>query len=91
MSKAPLLLIDDIGAENLTDWGRDEVLCPILNIRMEAKLPTFFTSNLDINMLEEHLSTSKSGVDKLKARRIMERINQLSENMIMVAQNYRGK
>ena len=91
VSKAPLLLIDDIGAENLTDWGRDEVLCPILNIRMEAKLPTFFTSNLDINMLEEHLSTSKSGVDKLKARRIMERINQLSENMIMVAQNYRGK
>lgn len=91
VSKVPLLLIDDIGAENLTDWGRDEILCPILNVRMESELPTFFTSNLDLNMLEEHLSTSKSGVNKLKAKRIMERINQLSENMVMVAQNYRGK
>ncbi len=91
VSLAPLLLIDDIGAENLTDWGRDEILCPILNARMEAKLPTFFTSNLDMNMLEDHLSISKSGVDKLKSRRIIERINQLSENMVMVAQNYRSK
>lgn len=91
VSKTPLLLIDDIGAENLTDWGRDEILCPILNVRMEADLPTFFTSNLSLDMLEEHLSTSKSGVNKLKSKRIMERINQLSEDMVMVAQNYRGK
>ncbi len=90
VEKTPLLLIDDIGAENLTDWGRDEILCPILNSRMEAGLPTFFTSNLDQKMLEEHLSTSKSGVDKLKAKRIMERINQVSENMQMIAENYRS-
>ena len=57
---------------------------------MEAGLPTFFTSNLDQKMLEEHLSTSKSGVDKLKAKRIMERINQVSENMQMIAENYRS-
>ena len=58
---------------------------------MEASLPTFFTSNLNIKMLEEHLSTSKSGVDKLKAKRIIERINQLSENMEMIGENYRSK
>lgn len=89
--KTPLLLIDDIGAENLTDWIRDEILCTILNTRMEASLPTFFTSNLNIKMLEEHLSTSKSGVDKLKAKRIIERIKQLSENMEMIGENYRSK
>ena len=89
--KTPLLLIDDIGAENLTDWIRDEILCTILNTRMEANLPTFFTSNLNIKMLEEHLSTSKSGVDKLKAKRIIERINQLSEDMEMIGENYRSK
>ena len=44
-----------------------------------------------IKMLEEHLSTSKSGVDKLKAKRIIERINQLSENMEMIGENYRSK
>ena len=51
----------------------------------------FKSSNLSLDMLEEHLSTSKSGVNKLKSKRIMERINQLSEDMVMVAQNYRGK
>lgn len=87
----PLLLIDDIGAENLTEWSRDEILCTILNTRMESSLPTFFTSNLNIKMLEEHLSTSKTGIDKLKSKRIIERINQLTENMEMISENYRSK
>lgn len=91
VSHSPLLLIDDIGAENLTEWGRDEILCTILNARMEASLPTFFSSNLNLKMLEEHLSTSKSGVDKLKAKRIMERINQVSDYMEMVGENYRSR
>lgn len=91
VQKSPLLLIDDIGAENLTEWGRDEVLCTILNARMESSLPTFFTSNLSLKMLEEHLSTSKSGVDKLKAKRIMERINQISDSMEMIGENYRSR
>lgn len=91
VKKSPLLLIDDIGAENLTEWARDEILCTILNARMESQLPTFFTSNLNIKMLEEHLSTSKTGVDKLKAKRIMERINQVSDNMEMIGENYRSR
>lgn len=91
VKNAPLLLIDDIGAENLTEWGRDEVLCTILNARMEGSLPTFFTSNLNQKMLEEHLSTSKTGVDKLKAKRIIERINQVSDSMEMIGENYRSK
>lgn len=91
VKKTPLLLIDDIGAENLTEWARDEILCTILNARMESQLPTFFTSNLNMKMLEEHLSTSKTGVDKLKAKRIMERINQVSDNMEMIGENYRSR
>ena len=39
--KAPLLLIDDIGAEVTTEWGRDEIFCPLVQYRMEQKLPTF--------------------------------------------------
>jgi len=89
VKNTPLLLIDDIGAENLSDWGRDEILCPILNARMESGLPTFFTSNLDLDLLEQHLSVSKSGVDKLKAKRIMERIYQVSDNLKIVGENYR--
>src|SRR5699024_6484419 len=54
----PLLLIDDIGAENVTSWGRDEILGTLLQYRMNENLPTFFTSNLNINELENHLAVT---------------------------------
>lgn len=89
LKKIPLLLIDDIGAENSTAWSRDEVLAPILQYRMQEELPTFFTSNLDKKSLEDHLSISKDGVEVVKARRIMERINQLTEEMSLISKNLR--
>lgn len=90
VKKIPLLLIDDIGAELTTAWSRDEVLCPIVQYRMQEKLPTFFTSNLDIEELEQHLSISKSGVELVKARRIIERIKQLTVDIELISQNYRN-
>ncbi len=89
LKKVPLLLIDDIGAENSTSWSRDEVLSPILQYRMQEGLTTFFTSNLDKKSLEEHLSISKDGIEGIKARRILERINQLTEEMSLMSKNLR--
>ena len=89
VKKAPILLIDDIGAENMTPWGRDEILCPILQYRMDENLKTFFTSNLNIDELETHLSLSKDGVDIVKAKRIIERIKQLTTDSEMIGQNLR--
>jgi len=85
-----ILFIDDIGAEATTAWGRDEVLGPILQYRMENKLTTFFTSNMNLKDLETHLSISKSSVDVLKAQRLIERIKMLAENVEMVSENKRG-
>lgn len=85
----PLLLIDDIGAENSTPWARDEILCTILQYRMDDKLTTFFTSNLDLKALEKHLSITKDNVDIVKARRIIERISQLTNNIELVSENLR--
>lgn len=90
IKKAPLLLIDDIGAENLTSWARDEVLCPIVQYRMEEGLPTFFTSNFDIDSLEEHLAMNGSNAEKIKAKRIIERINQMTDKIEMVSKNLRN-
>ena len=84
-----LLLIDDIGAETTTSWGRDEILGTILQYRMEEGLTTFFTSNLNINELEDHLSISKNGVEKVKAKRIIERIKQLADIKVMISENKR--
>ena len=87
--KADLLLLDDIGAENLTSWSRDEILGPILQYRMDNKLPTFFTSNLSLDELEIHLSEGKQSIDKLKAKRIVERINYLTDELKLISKNQR--
>ena len=89
IKKLPILCIDDIGAETTTTWSRDEVLCPIVQYRMQEHLPTFFTSNLDYKTLEQHFSVTKDGVEKVKARRIIERIKQLTEPIEMVSENLR--
>ena len=87
--KVPLLLLDDIGAENCSNWSRDEILGPLLQYRMENHLPTFFTSNLTIEELEKNLSITTSGIDKVKARRIIERIKQLTVPYELVSKNRR--
>ena len=89
IKKVPLLLLDDIGAENGSAWARDEVLGPILQYRMEEHLPTFFTSNLTIEELEMSLAATSTGVDKVKARRIIERIKQLTTNLELISKNRR--
>ena len=89
VKEASLLLLDDIGAEKLSDWARDEVLGVILQYRMEENLPTFFTSNLSLKELEEHLQINKGSADKIKARRIIERIKFLTEEIEMNSVNRR--
>ena len=89
IKKSELLLIDDIGAETTTSWGRDEILGTILQYRMQEGLITFFTSNFSLEDLEDHFSFSKNGTEKVKARRIMERIKQLTDCITMVSESRR--
>ena len=88
-STVELLLIDDIGAEKVTDWGRDEILGTILQSRMNNHLTTFFTSNLSIEELEKHFSCTNNSIDKVKAKRIIERIKQLSNPVELISKNLR--
>jgi len=89
IKNVPLLLIDDIGAENTTSWGRDEILGPILQYRMQQNLTTFFTSNLSLEDLEKHFSVTKESVDVVKSRRILERIKDLTTELVMIGENRR--
>ena len=57
---------------------------------MQEHLPTFFTSKLDLKALEEHFALSKNKVDYIKARRIIERIVQLTDQIEMISKNLRG-
>ncbi|WP_409270878.1 primosomal protein DnaI [Neobacillus sp. SCS-31] len=92
LKKEPILMLDDIGAEAMSSWTRDEVLGPILQFRMLEKLPTFFTSNFNFDQLEHHLTYSQRGEEEqMKARRIMERIRYLSEPVMLIGPNRRQK
>ncbi|PPA71602.1 primosomal protein DnaI [Jeotgalibacillus proteolyticus] len=91
VKKASILMLDDIGAESLSSWARDEVLGTILQYRMAEELPTFFTSNFDFKGLEHHLTYSQRGEEEpMKAARIMERIKFLSVPVKMTGKNRRN-
>ena len=89
LENVDILFLDDIGAEKVTEWGRDEILGTILQTRMNKGMPTFFTSNLNITELEHHLSMTKESEDILKAKRIIERIKFLTDDIELLGNNYR--
>lgn len=87
--KQEVLIIDDIGAENITEFVRDEILVPIINYRSSENLLTFFTSNLDIRNLSETLSNTKNTIDETKAMRILDRIKYLAKPIYLDSKNER--
>ncbi|MDO4671081.1 MAG: primosomal protein DnaI [Aerococcus sp.] len=83
--QTPILVLDDIGAENNTPWTRDEVLGVILQARMSEGRPTLFSSNFDMDALERHFTQSSQGVEPVKAGRVMERVRYLARPVAMSA------
>ncbi|NLI93975.1 MAG: ATP-binding protein [Peptococcaceae bacterium] len=50
----PILILDDLGAHNYTEWSRNR-LYTILNYRMNEQLPTIITTNLNFEEIEHYL------------------------------------
>lgn len=94
LREASVLILDDIGAETLSIWTRDEVLGPILQRRME-RLPTVYTSNLTMRELEQHLTNVKDFKNEdrrqheKKAARIIERIEPFAKVLPVGGRNRR--
>ena len=57
-----LLIIDDIGAERVTEWVRERIVS-IINTRASNELCTIYTSNLSLKGL-----TDKLGDDRISSR-----------------------
>lgn len=91
MKTADFAVFDDIGAESVTSWLRDELLLPVLNERMDRQKATWFTSNESFVSLENHYAyNQKSEKEELKAVRIMERIRTLAKEMKITGKNRRN-
>jgi len=84
-----VLVLDDIGAEQNNAWVRDSILQVILQHRMQENLPTFFTSNLRMEELEQHLAETKRADEIWPAKRVMERVKYLAEEMRLEGTNRR--
>ena len=89
VKKAEILILDDIGAEQMSTWVRDEVLQVILQHRMQESLPTFFTSNFNLEELEGHFSASRNGDETWQAKRLMERVKFLAKEVHLEGVNRR--
>ncbi|MET3697311.1 replicative DNA helicase loader DnaI [Bacillus oleivorans] len=88
---AKILMLDDIGAESLTNWVRDEIFGTILQYRMLEKLPTLFTSNFDLIQLEHHFTFNQKGdQEDVKAGRLIDRIRALADPIPVGGHNRRG-
>lgn len=90
LKQADFLVLDDIGAENLSPWVRDHVLGSILNYRMNRK-PTIYTSNHTLDELEKHFSfTSRDGEEEYKGQRLMDRIRPYVDVIEVLGRNLRN-
>lgn len=90
VKSTPILMLDDIGAESMSSWVRDEVFGTILQHRMSQQLPTFFSSNFTPDELEHHFTYSQRGEKEgVKAARLMERILYLAQPVKLEGENRR--
>lgn len=83
LSECDLLILDDIGAETLSQWSRDDVLGVILQARMDNVLPTFFSPTWIWKLLSRILKKQGMRPDPVKARRLMQRIRFLAKEVVV--------
>lgn len=77
LKEVDVLMLDDLGSENMTPWLRDDVLGPILNYRLLENKSVFISSNISPSNLVNHLSIDKTPESKLKGERIVSRLHSL--------------
>ncbi len=88
LAAVQMLVIDDIGAENVTEKNRAYLLS-ILDRRMQNNRMTWFTSNEDFNSLLDHFANTYMKENTVSASRLLERIKTLSKPVLVVGSDRR--
>ena len=90
LQKADYLFLDDIGSEAVSEFVRDDILFRILDYRLENKKTTIFTSNLNKSELLKHYTYDrKDNANLMNAKRLMERIDILTEDYVLLGKDIR--
>ena len=83
VKNTPFLVLDDLGAEKMTEWVGEQLFC-IVNHRYNEQLPTVVTSNYSPTQVIAHMATVDKGgnvIDDLQGQRIMSRIYGMCERV----------
>lgn len=81
----PILILDDLGAHNYTDWVKNRIYS-IINFRMNEQLPTVITTNLTLEEMDEYLG------DRTTSRLLqMSRVFRLTCDQDIRLQKYRER
>lgn len=90
LQKVDYLIFDDIGSEAVSEFVRDDILFRILDYRLEHKLTTIFTSNLNkSNLLKHYTYDRKDNSNLMNAKRLWERIDILADDFVLSGKNMR--
>lgn len=70
--QVPLLILDDLGAHNYTEWTRNKIYS-IINYRLNHRLPVIVTTNIKLDEIEEYLGerTTSRLLEMCKPFRLM--------------------
>lgn len=90
IKNAQVLIIDDMGAEKVTDFMINDILFEVMDYRMNRDLPTFCTSNYTKKDYEDYI-LSKGHVERMEAGRYAERLDALMTEVQMSGTNRRDK
>ena len=88
----PLLVIDDIGSEQPTEWGITRIYA-IINARYEAYMPTIVTTNYTADDLIRRMTPSFGGKlgDVRNAEKTLDRLREMCVGIEMYWESWRTK
>ena len=93
VKNTPFLVLDDLGAEKMTEWVGEQIFC-IVNHRYNELLPTVVTSNYSPTQVIRHMATVDARgnvIDDLQGQRIMSRIYEMCERVEIRGADWRMK
>ena len=91
VKEAPFLVLDDLGAEKMTEWVGEQLFC-IVNHRYNEQLPTVVTSNYSPTQVIAHMATVDGRgnvIDDMQGQRIMSRIYGMCERVEISGADWR--
>ena len=93
VKNTPFLVLDDLGAEKMTEWVGEQLFC-IVNHRYNECLQTVVTSNYSPTQVIAHMATVDARgnvIDDLQGQRIMSRIYGMCERVEIKGADWRMK